>query len=244
MHDQHMAPNDSKLHQTTARTARRTEHVGRRAAAVTALAVLVVTSAHLVAAVLAPVLTGPHRLPEDLDAAVGVLAAVGAAAVLATWTCGGVLTAAALAFRAAGRTSATLDALSAALTPHLLRRLLAAALGAAALGGVAGPSLAAPASAPVSAPVSAPEVSLTWPGSPTATGPAPAPEPPPSPHEVVVRRGDTLWGLAARSLPGSAGPADVAAAWPRWYRANRAVIGDDPDLLHPGQLLVAPQDAA
>jgi len=89
---------------------------------------------------------------------------------------------------------------------------------------------------------------MTWPGSPTASGGAPAPTPasapPTSPQEVVVHRGDTLWGVAARSLPEGAGPADVAAAWPRWYRSNRAVIGDDPDLLRPGQRLVAPQDAA
>jgi len=222
--------------------------VARRTAAVTALAALVATSTHLVTAVVVRVATGPHHLPEDLDAAVGLLAAGGAAAVLLTWTCGAVLTAAALAVRAAGRTSATLDALGAALTPHLLRRLLAAALGAAALGGVAGPALADPADAPASAPASAPEVALTWPGSPTATGGAPAPTPasapPTSPQEVVVHRGDTLWGVAARSLPEGAGPADVAAAWPRWYRSNRAVIGDDPDLLRPGQRLVAPQDAA
>jgi len=220
MHHRHMTLNDNKLHQTAARAARRCAHVVCRAAAVTALAVLVVTSAHLVTAVGVRVLTGPHRVPQDLDAAVGLLAAGGAAAVLLVWTCGAVLTAAALVVRAAGRTSATLDALGAALTPHLLRRLLAAALGAAALGGVTGPALASPTGAPVSAPVGGPEVSLTWPGSPTATGPGPAPtpapEPPRSPHEVVVRRGDTLWGVAARSLPEGAGPADVAAAWPRW----------------------------
>ena len=34
--------------------------------------------------------------------------------------------------------------------------------------------------------------------------------------------------------------ADRAAEWPRWWAANRDVVGDDPDLLRPGQRLVAP----
>jgi len=57
---------------------------------------------------------------------------------------------------------------------------------------------------------------------------------------VVVRRGDTLWDIAARHLPADADDADIAAAWPRWYAANASVIGSDPDLLLPGQLLVPP----
>lgn len=58
--------------------------------------------------------------------------------------------------------------------------------------------------------------------------------------EVVVRSGDTLWSIAARHLPAGSTRAAVAAAWPRWYAANRAVIGSDPDHLRPGQRLVAP----
>ncbi|MEO7981021.1 MAG: hypothetical protein ABI807_09045 [Sporichthyaceae bacterium] len=58
--------------------------------------------------------------------------------------------------------------------------------------------------------------------------------------EVVVRRGDSLWEIAARHLGADAGPAEVAAEWPRWYAANRAVIGGDPDLLRPGQRLAPP----
>lgn len=57
---------------------------------------------------------------------------------------------------------------------------------------------------------------------------------------VRVRPGDTLWSIAAASLPPNAGSSDVAAAWPRWYRVNRHVIGDDPDLLLPGQRLDRP----
>lgn len=57
---------------------------------------------------------------------------------------------------------------------------------------------------------------------------------------VVVHRGDTLWGLAAQHLGDHATDRDVAEEWPRWYAANRDVIGDDPDLLRPGQQLVVP----
>ncbi len=57
---------------------------------------------------------------------------------------------------------------------------------------------------------------------------------------VVVRSGDTLWSIAGRSLPAGRTDADVARAWPRWYDANRAVIGPDPSLLHPGEVLSPP----
>lgn len=59
-------------------------------------------------------------------------------------------------------------------------------------------------------------------------------------HEVVVQRGDTLWGIAARHLGPSATTALVAAEWPRWYAANQAVIGPDPDLILPGMILHPP----
>ena len=58
--------------------------------------------------------------------------------------------------------------------------------------------------------------------------------------EVVVRRGDSLWDIAARHLGPDASAADVAVEWPRWHQANRHVIGADPDLLIPGQRLVPP----
>jgi nucleoid-associated protein YgaU len=58
--------------------------------------------------------------------------------------------------------------------------------------------------------------------------------------EVVVRRGDSLWDIAARHLGPDASAADVAVEWPSWHHANRDVIGADPDLLIPGQRLVPP----
>jgi nucleoid-associated protein YgaU len=57
---------------------------------------------------------------------------------------------------------------------------------------------------------------------------------------VVVRPGDTLWGIAARSLPARHSDADIARAWPRWYAENRAVVGPDPGHLRPGEHLEAP----
>ena len=34
---------------------------------------------------------------------------------------------------------------------------------------------------------------------------------------------------------------EIAQAWPAWFDANRAVIGEDPDLILPGQVLRAPE---
>jgi LysM domain len=64
------------------------------------------------------------------------------------------------------------------------------------------------------------------------------------PGEVVVHRGDSLWDIAARHLGPGATDAEVALAWPAWHEANRAVIGDDPDLILPGQLLRVPGEVA
>lgn len=61
--------------------------------------------------------------------------------------------------------------------------------------------------------------------------------------EVVVRRGDTLWDIAARHLGGDASAAEVAAEWPRWHRANQAVIGPRPDHILPGLRLRPPAAA-
>ncbi|GAA3698552.1 hypothetical protein GCM10022399_13710 [Terrabacter ginsenosidimutans] len=70
---------------------------------------------------------------------------------------------------------------------------------------------------------------------------APAPRATTAAHDLVpVRRGDSLWSIAARHLGPTASDAEVAWEWPRWYAANRDVVGDDPDLLTPGQLLRPP----
>ena len=57
---------------------------------------------------------------------------------------------------------------------------------------------------------------------------------------VVVRRGDSLWSITGRYLGPSATADEIAREWPRWHEANRDVIGDDPDLIRPGQVLHPP----
>ena len=57
---------------------------------------------------------------------------------------------------------------------------------------------------------------------------------------VVVSPGDTLWDIAARHLGSTATTAEIAGEWHRWYAVNADLIGADPDLIQPGQRLVAP----
>jgi resuscitation-promoting factor RpfA len=57
----------------------------------------------------------------------------------------------------------------------------------------------------------------------------------------TVRPGDTLWGIAAAHLPpGWRSPATIDRYWRQLYHANRAVVGPDPDLIHPGTRLRVP----
>jgi nucleoid-associated protein YgaU len=90
-----------------------------------------------------------------------------------------------------------------------------------------------------------------WPAPTTAAAPVPdwptdaaaGPESP-TPGERVVVRGDCLWHIAAASLLGRLGRlpthGETASAVDDWWHANAAVIGPDPDLLLPGQVLRAP----
>lgn len=94
-------------------------------------------------------------------------------------------------------------------------------------------SAAAPAAAPAALTSPAPAVSVDWPG-PAAHGAQAAD------RSVVVLRGDSLWTIAARSLPAGADDATVDRTWRAWYAANTPVIGSDPDQLLPGQILVPP----
>ena len=52
----------------------------------------------------------------------------------------------------------------------------------------------------------------------------------------VVQPGDTLSGIAARFA--------VRGGWPALYAANRPLIGSDPDVVHPGVVLVLPGQTA
>lgn len=75
---------------------------------------------------------------------------------------------------------------------------------------------------------------------PLASRPLRPQEPQTSAGEVTVRAGDSLWSLSAAQLGLFASDVDIAAAWPRLYQANRQIIGEDPDLLLPGQVLRLP----
>ncbi len=160
--------------------------------------------------------------------------------------------------------------LAALVTPGLVRRAVGVALGAAVVAGVAPGAAAGSPPATVLAPAPPPDPSFAPlpdpgfapPGSAsTSSGLGWVPSAPhvraqpdvrvlsPAPRggtgrdaplEVVVRRGDSLWAIAARHLGSDASDAEVARAWPAWFEANRDVVGDDPDLLRPGQLLRAP----
>jgi LysM domain len=57
---------------------------------------------------------------------------------------------------------------------------------------------------------------------------------------LVVRPGDTLWSIADAHLPSDATEADIAVAWPAWFRRNVGVLGDDPDLILTGTRLTVP----
>lgn len=60
----------------------------------------------------------------------------------------------------------------------------------------------------------------------------------------VVLRGDTLWDIAATALvdEGTPAPSDaeILREATRWHDANRDVVGTDPDVILPGQVLRVP----
>ena len=49
-----------------------------------------------------------------------------------------------------------------------------------------------------------------------------------------------LYGSRAKGNYKTGSDVDIALEWPRWYAANRALIGGSPDVLLPGQILQAP----
>jgi hypothetical protein len=147
-----------------------------------------------------------------------------------------------------------------AVLPAGLRRAAGIALGAGvALNGplLAGVALAAPPAAPAAATSTAGPAVPDWPAStpvapaqespaPAGTAPAgtaPAGTAPPGAAHVVVP-GDCLWGIAADQLRVQSGrpatDAAVATTVHAWWSANAQVIGADPDLIRPGQVLRPP----
>lgn len=58
----------------------------------------------------------------------------------------------------------------------------------------------------------------------------------------IVSSGDTLWSIAAAVLA-TDDERSIARYWPRIHRVNRDVIGANPDVIHPGQVLTLPNRA-
>jgi hypothetical protein len=145
--------------------------------------------------------------------------------------------------------------------PKAVYRLVA---GAAGLGVVLSPALAgatAPSKVVTPSPAWPTDSQLSapvWPAVPTTTlvdrpPPAPSPAQPsaqPAPVDaapatrtatsVVVAPGDSLWHIASAALPKHSSARRIARDWPRWYAANRAEIGSDPNRITPGQVLAVP----
>jgi len=180
-------------------------------------------------------------VPADLDTLVvgdALVRAVLALAVLVgvRWLVPVVLRA---ARRLPGRLGAAAVGAGRAVRPGLTRRLVAAVVGL----GV--PTVAALAELPPATAVAVDRPATGLVGRPVLPRPearaaTTGADASPAVEVVVVRHGDTLWDIARRHLPGSASSAEIAAAWPRWYAANRAAIGPDPALLRPGTRLRSP----
>ncbi|QSF58638.1 LysM peptidoglycan-binding domain-containing protein [Nocardioides sp. zg-1228] len=144
-------------------------------------------------------------------------------------------------------TSVTVAALARGSVPTgggAVRRLVLAACGVAVVAGGALPAQAAAGDgAEVLAGLRLPERAVTpavvarsgaHRAAPAATSRAGRPV---GEEDYVVRAGDSLWSIArAHPAPGS----DTETRWRAIWHHNRAVVGDDPDLIHPGQALRLP----
>lgn len=186
---------------------------------------------------------------------------VGVASAIGCWVCVGwfvlALTVSAVA-AAPGALGRSCAATAVVLAPWTVRRLVAAALGLTVVTGPAAAAAAVPAEPSTAS--SATAVVQVHPRARLGTDPAaagsqldqravsarlgadlpPLDRPAGDAYVVTVGPGDCLWSIAGRHLGPQATDAEIAAAWPRWYVTNREVIGADPNLLHPGQQLMAP----
>lgn len=192
-------------------------------------------------------LAAPHAwLSRDgTDAAVGTVA--GALLWLtALWLMLGLLVT--VVSRFAGRPDGLLEALSRRITPALIRRLVTTATGASLVltptAAIAAPMAPPPLLATVGAALPAPPTPsipvAPTPLLPAETTPGPPLDPPPAAGSVLVKPGDSLWRITAQRLGPSASERQIAVGWPYWYRANRQVIGRDPNLIRPGERLTMP----
>lgn len=188
----------------------------------------------VLAAATRPLLTALTAPGAGPDAAVAAVAALAGWVVLA-WLVLGVVVALAEALGVPAARHLGV------LAPRAVRVAVQTSLGVALVTGVlpvatAHAVAAPPTAAAVVHPADDPE---PWPSLDRPAGPVHH-RPSGTSRAYVVVRGDSLWTIAARHLRDDADPGEIAAAWPRWWQANRATIGDDPDEIRPGQVLHAP----
>jgi nucleoid-associated protein YgaU len=206
------------------------------AALAAALSALSPRPADLVAALVAPQATVDISGPDSV-----VLAGCAALAWL-VWSWGTL----GLGLTAAAALPGVLGTMAGAalrvLLPASARGAAAAALGVTL--GLGSPWVAAAIPAVPPAPAAAPVPD--WPSAGDRADPVPdwpTTRPPAGAHVVV--RGDCLWRIAESRVADAAGrsPTDreVLDAVQAWWSANAEVIGPDPDLLLPGQVLRPPE---
>lgn len=180
---------------------------------------------------------GAARLAAGSWATAREAGAAGGPATLLVATCAAVL-AVALAWLWTITTATVLEVVTGRLRSGggTTRRLVLLACGAAVVAGAASPAAAGGGGgrADVLTGLPLPERAV----APAATA-RPHPQPHPHPHAdaYVVRAGDSLWSIA-RDHPAAATTTDER--WRAIWRTNRAVVGADPDLIHPGQALRLP----
>ncbi|SPT53340.1 Uncharacterised protein [Actinomyces bovis] len=91
---------------------------------------------------------------------------------------------------------------------------------------------AAPTPAPA-APAPTPTLPSQQAGGATPAGPGQG-------KQHTVRPGESLWEITAAHLGLAKDSPEVAKFWPQLYETNRATIGADPELIHPGNTLSLP----
>ncbi|MGY1721932.1 hypothetical protein [Blastococcus sp. SYSU DS0533] len=129
---------------------------------------------------------------------------------------------------------------------------IAPPLAGAVVAGLPAATAAAADEARAAPPTPVPPAVPDWPAAAAAPArdgaadPVAVPDWPPAPAdgEHVVLRGECLWRIAedhlARTRGRAPSDAEVATAVTAWWQANAEVIGPDPDLLLPGQVLRPP----
>ena len=199
---------------------------------------------------------------SSLQELAGFSAAAAGVGIAAVWSVGLAMAVAYAALRKAGHAAAA--AAAGALAPAFMKRLAVAVIGLNLVSGAGGAQAAelfpqgsqpqgitalqqpsrtvGPLQNPAAADGSDEHPTPHWKprSAPDAENVFVRPVRPETESQAVVREGDSLWSLASAQLGPQATEADIAAHWPRWYERNRAVIGDSPDLILPGQAFEIP----